>query len=35
LLNSAKNEKELLNLCHYENLQALWAEDNLSKSDKI
>jgi len=34
-LASAKDEKELLKLCHYSNLQPLWAEDNLSKSDKI
>lgn len=34
-LASAKDEKELLKLCHYSNLQPLWAEDNLSKKDKI
>ena len=34
-LASANNEKELLKLCHYSNLQPLWAEDNLIKNDKI
>ena len=34
-LASAKNEKELRKLCHYRNLQPLWATDNMSKSDKI
>lgn len=34
-LNSAKTEQDLYKLCHYTNLQALWAFDNLSKSDKM
>jgi hypothetical protein len=34
-LSSAKTEDELYKLCRYENLQPLWAEDNLKKSNKI
>ena len=34
-LSSAKTEEELYKLCHYTNLQTLWAEENLKKSNKI
>ncbi len=34
-LASANTEKELKRLCHYTNLQPLWAEENLSKSAMI
>lgn len=30
-LASAETEEELVALCHYTNLQPLWAEDNMSK----
>jgi hypothetical protein len=34
-LASAKTPERLKQLCHYTNLQPLWAEENLSKNDKI
>lgn len=33
-LSSVKNEKKLYKLCHYINLQPLWAKDNLSKGNR-
>lgn len=33
-LSSAKTEKRLYKLCHYSNLQPLWAADNYKKSKK-
>lgn len=34
-LASAKTEEELFRLCHYTNLQPLWAEDNIKKGNKF
>jgi hypothetical protein len=34
-LSSAKTEDELYRLCHYTNLQPLWADENIKKSNKI
>ncbi len=33
-LSSAQNKEEAENLCHYTNLQPLWATDNLQKGNK-
>lgn len=34
-LSSAQNKAELERLCHYQNLQPLWAADNLAKGAKM
>ena len=33
-LDSALSEEELYKLCHYTNLQPLWAKDNIRKGNK-
>lgn len=33
-LSSADSEEQLYKLCHYSNLQPLWAEDNIKKGSK-
>lgn len=34
-LSSAKTEEEIYKLCYYTNLQPLWAEENIKKSNKL
>jgi hypothetical protein len=34
-LSSANSEEAIYKLCHYRNLQLLYAEDNLEKSNKV
>ena len=34
-LSTAKNEEDVIRLCHYTNLQLLKPEDNLEKSDRV
>lgn len=34
-LASAKNESDVIALCHYTNLRPLWAYENIKKSDKM
>ena len=30
-----EDREQLLAVCHYTNLQPMWAEDNIAKSDKM
>lgn len=34
-LSSAANPEEMYKLCHYTNLQPMWYQDNIAKSNKI
>ncbi len=34
-ISLAKNEEDIIKLCHYSNLQLLKAQDNLEKNDKL
>lgn len=34
-LSSAETEEQMYKLCHYTNLQPMWALDNIKKGDKI
>jgi hypothetical protein len=34
-LSSAESDDELKKLCHYTNLQPLWAKENIVKRNKI
>ena len=34
-LSSAQTEEELYKLCHFTNLQPMWALDNIKKGSKI
>ena len=34
-LSSAKNKKEIIDLCNFKNLQPMWQVENFKKSDKI